>query len=177
MVKSLFAVTIVLAGMVMGCSDPMYPNPKLPPIVIPRSVLPPPVDRSLLTVILPTSKCKGGDCPPMGPMREKSRFNAQWVLRPEDRVVDGKQDDVYFASCRYFITVYVPQSDGKELIASGVGDPTAPEVDKDGVWSYRISLTAPEQPGRYVVRLSEMGSKTTLSESILEVFDGDESGR
>ena len=173
--KSLF--TVMMAVMLMGCTDPMYPKSSLPPIVIPVSVLPPPIDRSLLTVILPTSMSKDNDRPPMGPVRAKSSFNVQWVLRPEDRLRGGKQDDAYFASCRYFVAVCILQSDGTEMIAGGFVGPPEQDVDKDGGWSYRLSVPAPNKPGRYVVRLSEMVSKTTLSESILEVFAGDESGR
>lgn len=165
----------LLAGMLMGCSDPMYPQPKLPPIVIPAYVPPPPVDRSLLTIVLPSSLSDGKEKPQLGRMRTKAPFNVQWESLPEHRLRDGKQDDAHFAGVAFYVRVLVPQSNGRERIArTSYGQPEKHD-DGKGRWSYRLAMTAPDNPGSYVVRLST--SDITLSESILEVVAGDEPGR
>ncbi len=164
---------VVLAEMLIGCSDPMYPQPKLPPIVIPPHVPPPPIDRSMLTVVLPNSVSK--DRPSMGRMRAKSSFNVQWISIPEDRVRDGKQDDAHFAGFAYYVTVFVPQPNGRERIARVAAQQPERNVESDGRWSYRLAITAPDEPGSYIVRLHTPDE--TISESILEVFVGDANGR
>ena len=167
-------IIVLLAGMLMGCSDPMYPQPKLPPIVIPAYVLPPPVDRSLLTIVLPSSMSDGQEKPQLGRVRTKAPFNVQWESLPEHRLRDGKQDDAHFAAIAYFVFVLVPLSNGRELNARTSHGPPERDVGDKGRWSYRMAMTAPDNPGSYVVRLA---TDTTLSESILEVAAGDEPGR
>ena len=174
MPKSLTVITL-LVGMLMGCSDPMYPQPKLPPIVIPPFVPPPPIDRSLLTIVLPTSMSKDKDRPPMGRLRTRSPFNVQWISLPEHRQRDGKLDDAHFTGIAYYVTVFVPLPNGRERIALTAAQQPERDVESEGRWLYRLALTAPAEPGSYVVRLHTPDE--TISESILEVFAGEANGR
>lgn len=176
MTRSLLVSILILSiGMLTGCSDPMYPQPKLPPIVIPPYVPPPPVDRSLLTIMLPSSRSsKDEDRPHVGRVRAKSQVNCQWIISSESRQRNGKQDDAHFAGISYYVTVFVPLSNGQERIASLTGQPER-EIEGDGRWSYRLALSAPDKPGKYLIRLAT--SEMTLSESELEVIAGDEKGR
>ncbi len=171
----LLTITMLLAGMLIGCSDPMYPQPKLPPIVIPPYVPPPPIERSLLTIVLPTSMSKDKDRPPMGRVRTNLSFNVQWISLPEHRQRNGKLDDAHFTGIAYYVTVFVPLPNGRERIARTAAQQPERDIESEGRWSYRLALTAPDEPGRYVVRLHTPDE--TISESILEVFAGDANGR
>ncbi len=171
--SSLVSILLFLAGNQLGCSDPMYPKPPLPPIVIPPYVPPAPVERSLLTILLPMSGVDN-DRSNVGRVRTKTSFNFQWVSLPENRQKNGKQADAHFAGLGYHVTVFVPQQDGTELVARTASQPER-QVGSDNRWSYRLALDAPDVSRIYVVRLETVEGK--LSETVLEVVEGDESGR
>lgn len=173
MVRPLTTVMIILAGLIIGCTDPMYPKPKLEPIVIPAFVPPPPIDRTVLTIVLPTSLSNQKDQPLLERLRAKSAINFQWASLPESRMRDGKQDDAHYAGRAYYVTMFASHPGG-EHVESVFSQQPEREIESNGRWSYRLAVTAPDKPGRYVVRL--FTPDKTISESVLEVFAGEISG-
>lgn len=164
---------LIIAVGIPGCTDPMYPKPKLDPIVIPAFVHSAPVDRTVLTIVLPTTMSNEKDRSLLGRLPAKSAFNVQWTSLPKNRLRNGKQDDLHYAGLAYYVTIVESNSDGEHVENVFTQQPER-EIGVDGLWSYRLAVTAPDGPGRYVVRL--FTPDNTISESFLEVFAGETAG-